>query len=769
MAQRVTSDDFDPYLKWLGIRDNKRPPNHYRLLGIEIFEADPDVIASAADRQMAHVRRYQNGSHAELSQRILNEVAAAKVCLLNENTKQRYDARLRSVDSPTKSESLTSRTYALITSLLVLLGLVGWLALNRLRPSTNTPRNTPHVASDPKGREPVQSKDQTPTVTSPEPKANEDVVPPGNPTTVFKPHENEPPKPTSQPTNNGTNPWIKKKYANQPPVEFTSPFLAAIAQRDLERAELEFQSQFGSEENARSRRAGILLQQVKSFWKAYSAAVEEIRLGDMLIYRDQEVEVRSVTHASMLLRAADGSEVAFKLSRNAVESELAVALATSGLKATGHERERILRAFRYCDARDKSRFANLDVDVRKPAPNPTVDSPPSVVDSTPQPPRNPVGASLDDKIALVSVSTPSHRLANVLLDWAKGTEHIDDKSILLDRALAAADEQQQAGNYLRVVAELESNFEVGAERSTAIAKKIGEMLRDSTRDELSSMSRDFQSIVRATTRNGRFDVANRYQRVLNTFAKRQQNESLLQAAKSLKLKITATEKAYNAAQSHYKELSKAPDAPLPNLRIGIYESLVLGDMEPGMYRLLRSKNEEASEIARLELARIRPSDLLGMRWWDFSLSKHVTGLARNNAQLRAMHHFSQHIQKTGLHSNLVRQLKRIRPQNELIRRFTTTSEVLAGGWEVVWNDHPDWDSLSFHSNGKTKISSNGKTLTSMTWQLEPESITITDDQDRGSLFLLQRTGKTRLNCQKLDRRTGVVLSHGIGKPSSTSR
>ncbi len=87
---------FDPYLKWLGIRDPQRPPNHYRLLGIEPFESDPDVISSAADRQMSHLRKYQHGQHAELSQRLLNEVAAAKLCLLKEETKSAYDERLGS-------------------------------------------------------------------------------------------------------------------------------------------------------------------------------------------------------------------------------------------------------------------------------------------------------------------------------------------------------------------------------------------------------------------------------------------------------------------------------------------------------------------------------------------------------------------------------------------------------------------------------------------------------------------------------------------------
>ncbi len=55
---------FDPYRKWLGIPPAEQPPNHYRLLGIGLFESDAEVIASAADRQMSHVRNFQSGGFA---------------------------------------------------------------------------------------------------------------------------------------------------------------------------------------------------------------------------------------------------------------------------------------------------------------------------------------------------------------------------------------------------------------------------------------------------------------------------------------------------------------------------------------------------------------------------------------------------------------------------------------------------------------------------------------------------------------------------------
>ncbi len=75
----MNDSDFDPYHKWLGIPPKAQPPNHYRLLSVELFESDPDVIDSAAQRQITHVRSFALGKHAEQSQSILNELAKARV------------------------------------------------------------------------------------------------------------------------------------------------------------------------------------------------------------------------------------------------------------------------------------------------------------------------------------------------------------------------------------------------------------------------------------------------------------------------------------------------------------------------------------------------------------------------------------------------------------------------------------------------------------------------------------------------------------------
>jgi hypothetical protein len=102
------SGAFDPYHRWLGISPKDQPPNHYRLLGIDVFESDHEVIRDAADRQMAHVRTYQLGPHVDLSQQILNELAAAKACLLDADKKAIYDASLRKSPPPTAKVAASS-------------------------------------------------------------------------------------------------------------------------------------------------------------------------------------------------------------------------------------------------------------------------------------------------------------------------------------------------------------------------------------------------------------------------------------------------------------------------------------------------------------------------------------------------------------------------------------------------------------------------------------------------------------------------------------
>jgi len=85
----------DPYYEWLGIPPKDQPPNHYRLLGLELFEENRSVIDAAANRQMSFIKEYQAGADSELSQKLLNELSAARLCLLSAPAKAAYDEQLR--------------------------------------------------------------------------------------------------------------------------------------------------------------------------------------------------------------------------------------------------------------------------------------------------------------------------------------------------------------------------------------------------------------------------------------------------------------------------------------------------------------------------------------------------------------------------------------------------------------------------------------------------------------------------------------------------
>ncbi|HQU41788.1 MAG TPA: serine/threonine-protein kinase [Pirellulales bacterium] len=99
------SEHFDPYHQWLGVPPKDQPPHHYRLLAIDFLEANADVISNAADRQMAHVRTFQTGKHGQESQQLLNQLAAARVCLLDPAKKAEYDRRLKSQAEAQKAVS----------------------------------------------------------------------------------------------------------------------------------------------------------------------------------------------------------------------------------------------------------------------------------------------------------------------------------------------------------------------------------------------------------------------------------------------------------------------------------------------------------------------------------------------------------------------------------------------------------------------------------------------------------------------------------------
>ncbi len=183
MPSSNDSERFDAYHVWLGIPPEEQPAHHYRLLGIKPFEGNPEVIENAADKQMAHLRTFQAGRHGAISQKILNEVAAAKICLLNPQKKAAYDQQLRktspaddSLDSglvealqqaeskkpavpPKHRQSLGVLIGGGVVAVVVL-GLVVWLAAARKKPAVAA-RPGPEPV-----RRPVAAREERPAAPS---------------------------------------------------------------------------------------------------------------------------------------------------------------------------------------------------------------------------------------------------------------------------------------------------------------------------------------------------------------------------------------------------------------------------------------------------------------------------------------------------------------------------------------------------------------------------------------------------------------------------
>lgn len=109
------ADELDVYKDWLGIPEGPRPPDHYTLLRLVMFEDSLDKIRNNYKKLNAHVRKYASGKHSIRSQELLNELAKAMLCLEDLERKHEYDEGLgRIYETEFSAESLRSMDAILI-------------------------------------------------------------------------------------------------------------------------------------------------------------------------------------------------------------------------------------------------------------------------------------------------------------------------------------------------------------------------------------------------------------------------------------------------------------------------------------------------------------------------------------------------------------------------------------------------------------------------------------------------------------------------------
>jgi WD domain, G-beta repeat len=93
----------DLYWEWLRVPPEKRPPNHFDLLGLPADVADVAAIEQAAGRQVQRVKEQLDGPQAAEGAKLLQEIAAARTTLIDPAKRARYVASLASPGSPAAS------------------------------------------------------------------------------------------------------------------------------------------------------------------------------------------------------------------------------------------------------------------------------------------------------------------------------------------------------------------------------------------------------------------------------------------------------------------------------------------------------------------------------------------------------------------------------------------------------------------------------------------------------------------------------------------
>lgn len=90
---------IDVYQEWLGIPEGPRPPDHYALLRLVLFEDNAEKVRKNYKKLNGHVRKYATGQYSIQSQDLLNELAKAMLCLTDVERKREYDQSLgREID-----------------------------------------------------------------------------------------------------------------------------------------------------------------------------------------------------------------------------------------------------------------------------------------------------------------------------------------------------------------------------------------------------------------------------------------------------------------------------------------------------------------------------------------------------------------------------------------------------------------------------------------------------------------------------------------------
>jgi hypothetical protein len=91
------NDRFDAYHQWLGIPPDEQPPDFYRLLGLARLESDTQLVATAAQRQVAKIKETASREHLALAQKLVKQIAKARSTLMDPKLRAQYNEQLQRV------------------------------------------------------------------------------------------------------------------------------------------------------------------------------------------------------------------------------------------------------------------------------------------------------------------------------------------------------------------------------------------------------------------------------------------------------------------------------------------------------------------------------------------------------------------------------------------------------------------------------------------------------------------------------------------------
>lgn len=659
------SEALDPYRKWLGIRDPARPPNHYRLLGLEPYEEDRETIANAADRQMAHVRNYQVGLHAAVSQQVLNELAAAKVCLLDPARKRVYDEQLREraasmsrpsdsapvepvptivADSPVRTLHRTTRRRSSVMPLFVLLGTLVAVLISAYVLLTRDTQSAPAIATAP-----------APTVTPPHaterlpaarPRADEQRDS-ARPAAIAEPEEPTDEQPSRPPLDDALDESSSDRSMSRPSqrrspgdLETDIAFVRnALSSRDLAGAAERLTALDTTDvEPAQQQVLGqlqIVHDILNQFWGRAQTAVNALQPGDELIVDDVPYTVADL-QGDQLVLASRTQRIQFDRSLLPRLIDLpyayAIALAERGYPAGDPEAKLAIGTFlafdRYGAPERARRFweeaARSGVVVAEVLAEWDATQRDEVVAAAERSAgqdelvedRHDVPNSESRETALVRVrelhaealagartTEQKQALAGEFLRLGLATHDAPDaRYVLLDEARTLALAADDLDTALAASSELAKDYQIDLlDEQLTTIERASKSARG--KEPLLHIARAASNLIDEAVHEDRFETARGLQAVALSSAQRARDGDLVRDVVADGRRVDRIEQQYLAARSAEETLADDPDDPQANQTWGLYLCLAQQRWAAGLRHLAQGADDELRALAQREIAR----------------------------------------------------------------------------------------------------------------------------------------------------------------------